>query len=337
MLQDTGRSKAETNGLAAPMTKRRDGLPTPKTMEDLLRVLGQHRQGNSGARATIWLGPDLASELLGKNHAKNRAVSLATLKKYVAQHQAGKFLYTPAPIIVGPDGTLGDGQHRCSMVTQTGSPIMVDVVQMFDAAQFEAARLVVDTGRTRTRGHVLEIAGLVDSGKGVTANGILSRIGYFDTRIETSRSNMEQVAMFRPWAGAIGKALALGRKWNLAMRAAIAVSFKHNPGATEELVRQFESNVDLRPGMPGHALSTMQAFFGVSRGRAHEEAVMLFLLKAAHKQMTGSAMRASAKSAYGYSTRPSPQAVEYFFGSYLRADWRERCARIRGTTIETEE
>lgn len=283
-------SRISTESAPPVVTRRTDGVARPKTMVDLLRMLEVNRHGLV-ARVTVWLAPDVARDMLTKNHPKNRAVGPGHLKKLVQQHQNGRFLYTPAPIILGPDGTLGDGQHRATMVTQTGAAIMVDVVQMFDATQFEAARLVVDTGRTRTRGHVLEIAGLVASGKGATANGILSRIGYFHDGIDATRTNMDQVAMFRPWAGAIGKALALGRKWNLPMRAAIAVALRHNPGTAEDMIREFETNVDLRPGMPGHALVQMQAMFSKGRGRAHEEDVMLFILKAAHKRMTGSLLR----------------------------------------------
>ncbi len=324
--ESTSRVSAES---APPVvTRRTDGVARPKTMVDLLRMLEVNRHGLV-ARVTVWLAPDVARDMLAKNHPKNRAVGPGHLKKLVQQHQNGRFLYTPAPIILGPDGTLGDGQHRATMVTQTGAAIMVDVVQMFDATQFEAARLVVDTGRTRTRGHVLEIAGLVASGKGATANGLLSRVGYFHDGIDATRTNMDQVAMFRPWAGAIGRALALGRKWNLPMRAAIAVALRHNPGIAEDMIREFETNVDLRPGMPGHALVQMQAMFSKGRGRAHEEDVMLFILKAAHKRMTGSLLRPSAKSVYGYSTRPSPYAIEYFFGEHLRPEWRERMKRMR--------
>lgn len=335
-MLNEGTSKAHSTGAIATGGKRGgDGLPMPKAVADLLRLLVQHRQGPS-ARLTLWLGPDLAQDLLGKNHPKNRVLSGAHLRKLIRDHEAGKFCYTPAPIILDGEGVLGDGQHRCSMVAQTGAPIIVDIVQMFSADDFERARLVVDTGRTRTRGHVLEIAGMVPPGKGALANGILGRIGYFHAGIDTTRSNMEQVAAFRPWATAINKALALRTRWNMAMRAAAAVCLKHRASSAEELFRQFDTNIDLKAGMASHALAMMQPLFTKGRGRAHDEEVMLFILKAAHKHMTGGLMRASAKSAYGYSTRPSPHAMEYFFGDDLREAWREQCARMCKTNSREE-
>lgn len=308
--------------------KRTTEAPQPKTLTDLMRVLGQYRQGQT-ARATVTIGPDLATEMLAKNHPQNRVISGATLRKYIAQHEAGTFKYTPAPLIISGAGFLGDGQHRCSMVAQTGSPILADVVQMFNDDDFETARKVVDTGRTRTRGHVLEIAGMVDPGKGALANGILSRIAYFHAGIDVSRANIDQVLTFRPWASAINKALALRSRWNMAMRAAAAVCFKHRSSSAEELFRQFETNVDLKPGMASHALVQMQPFFGTGRGRTHDEEVMLFIFKAAHAHMNGKILRQSSKSTYGYSTRPSPRALSYFFGSDLRPEQRERCRAIK--------
>lgn len=333
MLNDSKVTTSSSNGhnghtpiLQTP--KKRDTTPGPKSLEDLVRLLSAHRQGQV-ARATVWIGPELAQEMLGRNHPKNRAVSMSTLRRYIREHEQNRFHYTPAPLVIDGNGTLGDGQHRLSMVAQTGQSLLADIVQMFNAEDFERARLVVDTGRTRTRGHVLEIAGLVPTGKGVTANGILSRIGYFHVEVDPSRSNLEQVAMFRPWATAINKALGLGRRWNLAMRSAAAVCFKHNPTAAEELFTQFDANVDLRPGMPSHALVQMSTMFNTGRGKAHETEVMLFLFKSAYKQFTGATLRTSKSSVYGYSTRPSANALEYFFGSYLREEWREKCARLR--------
>ena len=327
-MLDTGTAKTNHAGAhTASGGRRGDGLPTPKALIDLLRLLSMNKQGQS-ARLTIWLGPDLARDMLAKNHPKNRAVSQATLKKLVREHEAGRFFYTPAPIILGPDGVLGDGQHRCTMVATAGTAIMVDISQMFNADDFERARLVVDTGKTRTRGHVLEIAGLVPPGKGATANALLSRIGYFHAGIDTSRSNMEQVATFRPWANAINKAMALRSRWTFAMRAAAAVCYRKNAGSMEELATQFESNVDLKPGMGSHAMIAMSPMFERGRGRAHEEEVMLFVFKAAYSHMTGRMVRHTSKG-HGYSTRPSANALDYFFGDDMRAEWAERCNRLR--------
>jgi hypothetical protein len=330
MLNDNKVATSSSNGhMPIPQTpKKRDTTPAPKSLDALTTLLAANRQGQV-ARVTVWIGPELAQEMLGRNHPKNRAVSMPTLRRYIREHEQSRFHYTPAPLVVDGNGTLGDGQHRLSMVAQTGQPLLADIVQMFDQDAFERARLVVDTGRTRTRGHVLEIAGLVPTGKGVTANGILSRIGYFHAEVDPTRSNLEQVAMFRPWANAIGKALGLGRRWNLAMRSAAAVAFKHNPTAAEELFKQFDTNIDLKPGMPSHALIQMSTMFNTGRGKTHETEVMLFVLKACHKQFVGATMRQSKSSVYGYSTRPSANALEYFFGSYLREEWREKCARLR--------
>ncbi len=330
MLNDI-KSTNSSNGHMPSITvavKKRDTAPTPKNLEVLLQLLAASRQGWV-SRVTAWIAPELAQEMLGRNHPKNRAISMATLKKYVREHEQGRFHYTPSALIIDSGAVLGDGQHRLSMVAQTGTPLLADVVQMFSAEDIERARLVVDTGRIRTRGHVLEIAGLVPTGKGVTANGILSRVGHFRDDIDSSRSNLEQVAMFRPWANAITKALGLGRRWNLAMRSAAAICFKHNPTAAEELFTQFETNVELKAGMPSHALNAMQTMFNTGRGKTHEQEVMLFILKAAHKQFIGSPMRPSKASVYGYSTRPSANALEYFFGSHLRPEWREKCERLR--------
>ncbi len=325
MLDAVGtRSNGHGGAGIASGGKRSDHVPSPKTITEVMHLLRGNKQVNS-ARVTVWLTPPLATELLAKNHPRNRAISQATLRKYIRELESKRFRYTPSPIIINGDGVLGDGQHRCSMVAQTAGAILVDIVQMFNEEEFETARLLVDTGKTRTRGHVLEIAGIVPAGKGALANSILTHIGYFHDAIDTTRSNMEQVATFRPWAAAINAALVhTSRKWTIAMKAAFAVCFKHNPGTTEELFAQYEAGTDLKNGMPSHALVTMQTFFATGRGKDHDKTVMQFVFKAAHKQMTGALLRMSSKSQYGYSTRPSPFALDYFFGEHLRAEWRER-------------
>src|SRR5688572_3224453 len=116
MLNDTKSTNSSNGQLPTfqPVVRKRDATPTPRNLEALLQLLAATRQGWV-ARVTVWIAPELAQEMLGRNHPQNRAVSMATLKKYVREHEQKRFHYTPSPIIVDASAVLGDGQHRLSM------------------------------------------------------------------------------------------------------------------------------------------------------------------------------------------------------------------------------
>lgn len=102
----------------------------------------------------ITLTPDAAKALLDKN-AGNRPLSIVTVSKYASAIRRGEWQLNGEPIIIFDDGTLGNGQHRCSAVVKAGLPIQTLVVYGAKKSSFAT----IDAGKTRRASDVLAISG----------------------------------------------------------------------------------------------------------------------------------------------------------------------------------
>ena len=93
-----------------------------------------------------------ASRYLGENK-DNRKPSPSWVRTLAARQQRDEWMFTGDPIRFDRDGYLRDGQHRLSMVVQTGIPIEVPVIRGLDPNVF----MVLDTGKRRELDTVLYI------------------------------------------------------------------------------------------------------------------------------------------------------------------------------------
>lgn len=106
---------------------------------------------------TVKVNPATAERWLGKN-VRNRHVSSPIVARYAAAMKAGEWLLNGEAIKFAANGDLLDGQHRLLALIESGKTISFLVVRGLPTV----AQNVLDTGRARTTGDQLGIAGFVD-------------------------------------------------------------------------------------------------------------------------------------------------------------------------------
>lgn len=116
--------------------------------------------------------PSLAELMLEFNEKNNRPISESATMKYAADMRAGNWLKTSKGISFSEDGRLIDGQHRLAAVSLVGRDIQMCVV----FGESRDAFAVIDTGKRRTAGDVLKIAGGKNTNVVAAAASILIRI-----------------------------------------------------------------------------------------------------------------------------------------------------------------
>ena len=98
--------------------------------------------------------PARASQLLAMN-VRNRNIRKNVVARYAQDMADGRWHFNGAPILIGKDGTLYDGQHRLMAIVQSGCALQM--VVMYGVA--ENAKYTIDSGTSRTPGDILTFAG----------------------------------------------------------------------------------------------------------------------------------------------------------------------------------
>lgn len=101
----------------------------------------------------IMLTPKIAKELLERN-INNRKVSESTVDNYARDMLAGAWTEAESMIMVGKDGTLYNGQHRCLAVVKSG----VTIPATIRTGVSDEARLNMDGGKKRNVGENYDMA-----------------------------------------------------------------------------------------------------------------------------------------------------------------------------------
>lgn len=106
--------------------------------------------------AIINLTPPVAAGILEHN-THNRTLSQTVVESYKADKELGNWKFTGDPIRFHKDGTLLDGQHRCTGISQMEDDYSEHVLCIFgldDEAQF-----AMDQGKKRTTADQLQLHG----------------------------------------------------------------------------------------------------------------------------------------------------------------------------------
>lgn len=102
--------------------------------------------------------PAKAQSLLEKSDFRNRILNKATVSRYAYAMQNGKWKANGEGIIMNCNGAVINGQHRLHAIIKAGKPVGMLVVKGVSIDAFDT----MDTGRKRTNGDVLGIAGYQD-------------------------------------------------------------------------------------------------------------------------------------------------------------------------------
>lgn len=94
------------------------------------------------------LTPEAAAVFLTKNPV-NRKIKPAKVAQYAADMLTGNWRLTHQGLLIGKDGALVDGQHRCHAVVKTG--IAIDILLTFDDSVESPLDLPIDHGGREMR------------------------------------------------------------------------------------------------------------------------------------------------------------------------------------------
>jgi hypothetical protein len=100
----------------------------------------------------LWLTPELAAKFLARLGQKQRNSKSAHLKSIVDDIRAGHWYLNGETIIIGSDGHLYDGKHRCQAVITAGCPVKTLVVRGIDPAAYAT----IDNSAKRSPGDLLK-------------------------------------------------------------------------------------------------------------------------------------------------------------------------------------
>lgn len=120
----------------------------------LKRQLDRMEREGGFTELDVSVSAPLAAAILNLNK-KNRALKPHRVRPLVAARKSDRWVNTGHPIVISWDGLLQDGQHRLSMVVETGLPSAMDLRFGVDPAAFA----VTDIGSKRTGADVLGIEG----------------------------------------------------------------------------------------------------------------------------------------------------------------------------------
>lgn len=102
----------------------------------------------------VEITPEIAAKMLEKN-TRNRPLDSSRIKRYANAMNDNKWMLNGECIIVSPDGTILDGQHRLWAVVESNATIKSCV--MFNIE--EDAIATINCGKSRSPGDVLSING----------------------------------------------------------------------------------------------------------------------------------------------------------------------------------
>lgn len=109
--------------------------------------------------------PERARTLLNDHNPQNRTIRKMWVSRLADAHRSGRFVETHQGIAIGPDLQVFDGQHRLSMVADSGVSAWMWVAYYLTRESADAARLVIDQGAKRAMGDAIEIVHQISNGR----------------------------------------------------------------------------------------------------------------------------------------------------------------------------
>jgi len=199
--------------------------------------------------------PAEAQEYLSNlNHEHNRKISIQHVSFLLGEMEDGNWIVTGDPIQFNRDGELINGQHRLTALVKYGKPLEMFIAKNVPNEAFK----VLDTGRTRTGGDTLRIAGHKAAYTMASAcrTILLYRSGRFDLRAGRNKgiSNTQILAFAdenkKQLENIIHEAYHVYQKFGFAsspsMLAALLYFFKKKDSQrTEEFFMKYSTGAEL--------------------------------------------------------------------------------------------
>lgn len=148
----TATATPTVQGAAKTTTRKRPKEATVTPLHSASRSTVPMTDLDTSKRAAVimLITPQMALAWLALN-VKNRPRNKGGLGRLITDALAGRFLFTGAAIQFSIEGRLLDGQHRLTMIVETGIPQEMVVVTGVETK----AQAAMDSGTTRTLAHNL--------------------------------------------------------------------------------------------------------------------------------------------------------------------------------------
>lgn len=203
--------------------------PTFFSTAPLRRLIAERqRPGEPITQTVVMMTPQLAADLLTKNHPRNREVRARRVRDLRSEMERGRWTLS-ASIKLGPDLMVGDGQHRLSAVVDGGVqvPMMVEVYH--DADQFSEALVNIDAAGSRTLGDALVMSGACEKGDGRMFQPIITQICAISANYPERPARADAATIFNAFRSSIEWASHLPRRYKAHVRAALAIAHRLHP------------------------------------------------------------------------------------------------------------
>lgn len=150
-------------------------------------------------RFAVRVYPDLARYLLESNVERNRRIRPRQMRKYAQDMAAGRWQFTPEPVVFSVSGRLQNGQHRLMAVTEAGEAQWL----MFDFGWPDDIITAIDRGAARTNADAFTISDLPNA---TTMSAAVSHYAFYQDWAGTRRAWSSRPALSAPAALAIAQA-----------------------------------------------------------------------------------------------------------------------------------
>lgn len=137
----------------------------------LMLIHGLLPEGTENFRPANLTVDSIINLLKEVNEARNRKVTIETVRKYARDMTDSKWLWTGAPIAIDYDGFVRDGQHRLLAIVLSGTTQDVLVVRNLDPK----AQLVIDVGRPRSIANQMQMANVANATRATAIANTLLR------------------------------------------------------------------------------------------------------------------------------------------------------------------
>lgn len=202
-----------------------------------------------GAAVLRWVEwtPEMAADALAKHNAGNRPITSANLSKLVRQVNDQAFGLSPDCIALAASGRIVNGQHRLTMIRDTGKAQAIPTMYGVDEAMFYLA----DDGRKRTNGERRATLHPDDEFDHKDWAAVATQLWYLAGHTSGAPSYAELEAIHHVDAASMEWALgALAHKKFITAATVAAFVYAHpvNPSKVEDFAARFVTGANIPEG-----------------------------------------------------------------------------------------
>lgn len=219
-----------------------------------IRVTQFETPESKPSASVVHVTPELAERWLGKN-LKNRNISMRIAYAYAADMLNGNWELTGEAIKFAKDGSMIDGQHRCTAILLAAEENPDISIPMFIVRGLHnEAQNVMDTGKKRNVADSLTIDGVPNASVVAAAARVLYRVDH-GTFFKDNKVSLVTASQIRSWIQGhpnfeefVSSTLQPSRRVLAPPSITVAALYKmqaKNPGQAEEFLTRLDTLANL--------------------------------------------------------------------------------------------